>query len=150
MIYDNLENIQRYRGISKYLDLAVDFLAANDLRLLPLGRTEIMGEDVFANVMEAQAQEESIGKFEIHRKYMDIQIDIEGTEMIQIGLGEAETLDCFNEQTDFGTVSCSGSASCVMGPGRFIICMGEEPHKPGIVVSEERFLKKCVIKVAVR
>lgn len=149
MIYDNLENIQRYRGISRYLDSAVDFLAGHDLHLLPFGRTEIMGEDVFVNVMEAQAQEESKGKFEIHKKYMDIQIDLEGTEIIQIGLGEAKTLDCFNVQTDFGTVSCTRSASCVMGPGRFIICMGEEPHKPGIMAGEERYLKKCVIKVAV-
>lgn len=149
MIYDNLENIQRYRGISRYLDLAVDFLAANDLDLLPLGRTEIMGEYVFANVMEAQAQEEEKGKFEIHKKYMDIQIDIEGTEIIQIGLGEAETLESFDEKTDFGTVSCARSASCIMGPGRFIICMGEEPHKPGIMENEQRYLKKCVIKVAV-
>ena len=149
MIYDNLENIQRYRGISQYLDRAIDFITMNDLQLLPLGKTVIMGEKVFANVMEAQAQEESKGKFEIHKKYMDIQIDIEGTEMIQIGLGESEILDCYNEKTDFGTVSCARSASCVMGPGRFIVCMGEEPHKPGILQDEKPYLKKCVIKVAV-
>lgn len=42
---------------------------------------------------------------------------------------------------------CQKSADCIMGAGRFIICMKEEPHKPSIVAKEDRNLKKCVIKV---
>lgn len=149
MIYDEIKNISRYRGISSNLDTAIDFLEKTDLKSLPLGKTEILDDKVFANVMEVQAKDEEELSFEIHKKYMDIQIDIEGTEMIQIGLGESEILDCYNEKTDFGTVSCARSASCVMGPGRFIVCMGEEPHKPGILQDEKPYLKKCVIKAAV-
>ena len=36
-----------------------------------------------------------------------------------------------------------------MGKGRFIICMPEEPHKPGIAAVENLYLKKCVFKIAV-
>ena len=54
---------------------------------------------------------------------MDIQIDVEGTEIIQIGLDNGEVQDAYDEETDFGTVSCGKSASCVLGPGRFIVCM---------------------------
>lgn len=149
MIYDKLENIERYRGMSVWLDQAIDFLVATDLAALPLGRTEISGTHVFANVMEAQAGDEATNKFEIHKKYMDIQIDLEGTEIIQTGLAPTGVLDAYSADTDFGTVVCEKDASCIMGPGRFIICMGEEPHKPGIAAGTDRHLKKCVVKVAV-
>ena len=86
MIYDEIKNIERYRGISKNLDTAIDFLEKTDLNSLPLGKTEILGDKVFANVMEAQAKAENELSFEIHKKYMDIQVDIEGTEEILIGL----------------------------------------------------------------
>lgn len=147
MIYDIIANAGRYRGISKNLDTAIDFLKKNDLASLPLGRTEISGDDVFANVMEAQAKPVEELNFEIHKKYMDIQIDIEGTELICIGLGEAIELTPFSG--DFGTVTVENSASCIMGPGRFIVCMAEEPHLPSAAAVSDLHLKKCVIKVAV-
>ncbi len=147
MIYDKIENIGRYRGMSERLDKAIDFLRSTNLEALPLGRTEIDGSHVFANVMEAAAGDEETNKFEIHRRYMDIQIDLEGTEIIQVGLDPARVLDAYQEETDFGTVVCEKDTSCVMGPGRFIICMAREPHKPGIAAGPDRRLKKCVIKV---
>lgn len=149
MIYDKIENAGRYRGLSPWLDKALDFLAHQDLGKLPLGRTEILGQQVFANVMEAQAKDEAEGAYEIHKRYMDIQIDLEGVEKIMIGLDSQGPLAPYDEMTDFGTVRCEKAAECVMGPGRFIVCMGEEPHMPGIAAEEERRLKKCVIKVAV-
>lgn len=147
MIYDRLENMGRYRGMSEWLDKAIDFVEHTDLASLPLGRTEICGDRVFANVMEAEAHTAEENKFEVHKKYMDIQIDLEGTEIIQTGLNPSGWLDAFDEQTDFGTVVCEKDASCVMGPGKFIVCMKEEPHKPGIAALEDRRLKKCVLKV---
>lgn len=53
----------------------------------------------FANVMEAEASEESEVKFEIHKKYNDIEIDIEGTEIIQIGMNIEKIIDVYNEET---------------------------------------------------
>ena len=106
MIYDNLKNAGRYRGMSEWLDIAIDFLEKTDLTNLPLGRTEIFVDKVFANVMEAQSLDETAVKFEIHKRYMDIQIDVEGTEIIQIGLDNGEVQDAYDEETDFGTVSC--------------------------------------------
>ena len=80
---------------------------------------------------------------------MDIQIYLEGVEFIQIGdAADAEPI-AYDVCTDFGTVHCSCLSSCHMGPGNFIVCMGEEPHKPGIASSGSRLLKKCVFKVHV-
>lgn len=149
MIYDVIKNIGNYRGQSLWLDKAIDFLETIDLELLTIGRTEIAGDKVFLNVMEAKAKEEDEVKFEMHKKYMDIQIDIEGTENIAIGIEIEDVIEKYREDIDFGIVECSESVMCKLGKGRFIICMQEEPHKPGIIAGDNPYLKKCVLKVAV-
>lgn len=85
MIYDTLDRIGEYRGMGEWLDRAIDFLENTDMERLPSGRTEIAGTDCFINVMETVTKEETQADFEVHRKYMDIQIDLEGMEEIQIG-----------------------------------------------------------------
>lgn len=147
MIYDKITNIGRYKGISHWLDIAVSFIEKNDLAGLPDGRTAISGDDVFANVMEAEAGG-GAGSYEIHKRYMDIQIDIEGTEIIRIGSPLKGAAGEFNAETDFGTIECEEASSCIMGEGRFIICMAGEPHMPGVAALPDRHLKKCVIKVS--
>lgn len=149
MIYDKIENIGTYKGISKWFDIAADFLLQTDLESLPPGRTFICGEHVFANVMEADTVDEAAVSFEIHKKYWDIQIDMEGTEEVLIGLEKEYVVEEFRTDIDFGTFACKEHIRCVMGPGRFIICMQEEPHKPTLTHGECHRVKKCVIKVEV-
>lgn len=149
MIYAAIKDVEKYKAISKWFSYAADFLEKTDLHSLPYGRTDICGEHLFINVMEADTKEADETSFEIHKKYWDVQIDIEGTEVIQVATGAAITKEPFREDIDFGTVSCEDFISCVMGPDRFIICMQEEPHKPTLTYGDCKHVKKCVIKVEV-
>lgn len=149
MIYDKLSNLCLYKGMHPNLDTAIDFLASHSLNLLPLGRTEVDKEKVFINVMEAQAAPAAEKAYEIHKKYMDIQIDLEGIENIQIGDRASMEVQNFDPSSDFGTVNCSLLSVCTLGPGNFIVCMPQEPHMPGIVTGKDCFLKKCVVKVQI-
>ena len=83
MICDALEHLNRYRGLHRNLDTAIDYLTAyhvaRDLYDLPLGRTEVDGENVFINVMEADLSPDST-RLEYHKKYADLQIDLTGGE----------------------------------------------------------------------
>ncbi len=146
MIFDKIANIGRYKGINKNLDTAIDYIRNNDLSSLPMGRTELDGE-VYINVMEANAAPLETKCYEIHKKYMDIQIDLSGTEIIYTGDSGDMVIDSFDEATDFGTASCHTLASCQIGPDNFIICMANEPHMPGVAASDDTFLKKAVFKV---
>lgn len=150
MIYDVIKNVGKYRGQSIWLDKAISFLETTDLKSLPIGRTEIDGDKVFVNVMEAKARKEDELQFEIHKKYMDIQIDIEGSENIKIGFDVNNVFQAYKEEIDFGAVDCTESITCSLGNERFIICMSDEPHKPGIATGDDTYLKKCVVKVAVK
>lgn len=147
MIYDKLSNLKTYLGMHQNLDTAISYLSSHDLNALPMGKTQIDGTNVFLNVMEASAASAEEKKFEIHKNYMDIQIDLAGCERIEIGDSSSMEIEDFNSDTDFGTVNCATLVSCTMGVGNFIICMAEEPHKPGIAAKEQVALKKCVVKV---
>lgn len=86
MIYDLLANIGNYRGMNRNLDKAIDYLMTVDINTLPLGKTEIDGDRVFLQVMEARTHELTDESYEVHRDYMDIQIDIDGCEVIETAL----------------------------------------------------------------
>lgn len=147
MIYDELKNIGAYKGISPWFDVAASFLMETDLKALPLGRTEILDSHVYINVMEADTKEAAETDFEIHKKYWDIQINIEGTEALQIGLGPEKVLEEFQEDIDFGRVSCQEYIECRLEHGRFVVCMDGEPHKPTLTLDGCHHVKKCVVKV---
>ena len=70
MICDALEHLDRYCGLHRNLDTAIDYLTAyhvaHDLSDLPLGRTEVDGENVFINVMEADLSPDST-RLEYHK-----------------------------------------------------------------------------------
>ena len=53
MICDTLQHLGRYRGLHPNLDTAIDYLLTHDLTALPLGRTEVDGDKVFINLMDA-------------------------------------------------------------------------------------------------
>lgn len=147
MIFDKLTSLEVYKGINPNLDTAIDFLMSHDLESLPLGRTEIDGDNVFLNKMEATASPAHTKQFEVHRKYMDVQIDLSGVERIDTGERiPLESFD-FDEEKDLGFTDCGTFASCILGPGNFTVCMPEELHKPGIIVTEDAALVKCVLKV---
>ena len=82
MICDALENLNRYRGLHKNLETAIDYLTAyrvtHDLSDLPLGRTEVDGENVFINVMDVDLKRPADAKLEIHDRYLDIQVLVRG------------------------------------------------------------------------
>ena len=147
MIYDTIENARLYKGMNPHLDTAIDFMLSHDLAALPLGRTEIDGSNVFLNKMEAETLPADQKLFEMHRVYMDIQIDVQGSEAIETGESRGFSCPDFSVEKDVGFGDCKTVASCVLTPGSFTVCMAGEPHKPGILVGENSHLVKCVLKV---
>lgn len=147
MIYDKLANIGLYKGMNKNLDTAIDFILQNDLNALPLGKNVVDGDNVFVNVMEASAGPLEERNFEVHHNYMDIQIDLAGCERIDTGDMAAAKCGAYSDESDFCVADAPTLAICTIGAGNFIICMPNEPHKPGIATSEDVVLKKAVVKV---
>lgn len=147
MIYDKLSNAKRYLGFSPNLDTALRYIAEHDLNELPLGKTSILDEQVYVIVSMLQPQPAEEIRYEIHDRYIDIQLDIFGTERIDIGDGSHMDILEENPKNDITFVKCDTLVECTMGPGNFLIIMPEEAHKPGIASSKNSTIKKCVVKV---
>ena len=47
MIFDSIENLEKYKGFHSGLDKAFDFMKNNDLAALEQGMHEIEGRDIF-------------------------------------------------------------------------------------------------------
>ena len=46
MLYDRLDNLEQYTGLFENLDTCIEWIMENGLDDLPMGRTEIQGEDM--------------------------------------------------------------------------------------------------------
>ena len=147
MIYDKLTNLGLYKGMNPNLDTAIDFITSHDLNELPLGKTVVDGDNVYINVMDAKAFPVEEREYEVHKNYMDIQMDLVGVERIDTGDYTTMKMGDYNEEKDVAKATAEDLAECLIGPGNFIICMAGEPHKPNIAVSEDTVLKKAVCKV---
>ena len=80
MICDTLQHLVRYRGLHPNLDTAIDYLLTHDLAALPLGRTEVDGDKVFINLMDATLHPDAGYHPEYHKLYADLQVDLTGSE----------------------------------------------------------------------
>ncbi len=149
MIYDKLTNLDLYRGLYPNLDLCIDYIQKGDYKNLEVGKHEIIGKEVFVSVIELEGKDPVTTPFEIHKKYLDIHVDITGTELIETGDMAHGTEESFDEGRDFGIVACDNKVSCHMSPEDFYICMLDEPHKPACADGEPVHIKKCIFKVLV-
>lgn len=147
MLYDTLDNLKRYMGLSPNLDKAIAFLQSHNLSALPMGRTEVDGDHVFVNVMEATASPGEGRSFETHARYMDLQIDLEGAELCEVPLGEVREAVPYDPERDIAMWDGDATGTVALGAGRFALFFVGEPHKPGILTGRDAHLKKAVFKI---
>ena len=149
MICDTLQHLGRYRGFHKNLDTAIDYLTAyttaHQLAELPLGRTEVDGENVFINVMDAELHDDADSHPEYHHLYADLQIDLIGGEGWGYTTLPGEEAGEFTG--DIGFRTSPDAVSGTLGEGRFVLFFPGELHKPGVARPGCAHVRKAVIKI---
>lgn len=155
MIVDQIENISRYRGWNKALDVLIEWLSENDWRALPLGRTDIDGDRVFANVQEVTTRQEAAAHYEWHRRYLDVQVDVTGREAFKVTSGRTTAAEPYDAEHDiaFCDADPADGGAPVAGDldhDRFVIYLAGEPHMPNLVFPADgpQAIKKICFKVA--
>ena len=130
------------------LEKAFAFLRRPDLASLPVGRYEIDGEDVFALVQECPLKPVSQMKVEAHRKYIDIQAPLSGTETFGVGrLTDAIFALSFDVEKDVGFYDQKLDVVEVK-LGSFVMFVPPfAAHGPCCTMDERRTVRKVVVKV---
>ncbi|MEA4889350.1 MAG: YhcH/YjgK/YiaL family protein [Clostridiaceae bacterium] len=147
MIIDHIRNAAQYSGISQGLKDGLDYLAQTDFSKLAAGRYELAGDRLYAMVQEYDSKMPAEGKWEAHRRYIDIQYLVSGREII--GYADIETLE---PAKDYDTVKdCQilrGQGSdLVLEPGMFMILLPQDAHMPGLAADRPAAVRKVVVKV---
>ena len=151
MLVTNLTHANGNDYLSQRFSKAYAFLAQDGLDALPLGRNEIDGDDVFANVQEYDTVAASEKQLEAHRGYYDVQFVVSGQELLQYaqldGLPECQP---FDEGNDFGLYSRPPEqcTNVVLRAGDLAVLAPEDAHKPGCTLGfEPCHVRKIVVKV---
>lgn len=148
MISDALNSLPS-AGLHPVLQQALTLaIAANPQEKTP-GRYALQGENIFMNVMHFTTQSPEQKKAELHQQYIDIQMLLSGEERILFGMSDsARQCEEMHIEDDYQLCSqIADEQAMVLKPGKFVIFMPGEPHKPGCVVQAPMDIKKVVIKV---
>lgn len=150
MICENIRNAKNYTSINGKFEKAFEFLRNNNLKELEVGTYEIQGQDVFASVQEYTTKDEKEKKWEAHEKYIDIQLIIEGHEIMGYApVNCLEVNEDFRPEKDLIFYKETEQGSNIkFSEGDFAIFFPEDGHKPGCALGEPSKVKKVVVKVA--
>ena len=147
MITDLLENAGLYTGLGPRIAAGFDFLSRTDLGALTVGRHEIDGAALFALVSDYVPKIESDGRWEAHRKYIDLQYVARGAERIGVAPIGRLAAGEYNEQKDITWLTGAGDFVTVAA-GQFMLLWPGDAHMPGIETGFVGPVRKVVVKIA--
>jgi len=149
MITDNLKNAKLYYGLGERMEKALKYLQENDFSKFEPGKYVVDGINVFALVQKYESKPMEIGKWEAHRKYIDIQYLVDGTERIGYAyIEDMKPIQNYNEGKDIAFTEGNGSFLEMKG-GMFAIFAPDDIHMPGIEIDKPQAIRKVVVKVLV-
>lgn len=149
MIYGNLDEIKQYKGISKNLDSAINFIIEKKYLNANFGKNEIDGDKIYFNYPEeALTRDKKNLELEYHKKYIDIHIVVEGEESI----GYTSIDKCcetfpYDKEKDFTLMSGELQNEFYLNKNKFLILFPFEPHLALLKVGIEKRIKKVIFKV---
>lgn len=149
MIYGKQQNAEQYYGISKNLDLALDYIKRQDYSALTLGKNVLAEDDVYINCFSYDTMESNQTFFEAHTDYLDLHVVLEGEEQIEVA--HRENLEEFERDpsADYTGYKGEAEAVCLMRPGDFLVAFPEDAHKVKVKTHKICRVKKAVFKVKV-
>lgn len=126
---------------------AFTFMSSSDLVSLENKRYDIDGDNVYALVSEYVTKDEA--QFEAHRKYVDIQYVVSGSE--QMGMAPLASLKestvPYDDSRDIEFMTVTDSTYHIATPENFLLFFPSAIHKPGMKIDRNIPVKKVVIKV---
>ena len=149
MIIDTVNNIQRYATMHPLFPLVFEYIKTSDLLALSNGKHDILNDDAFVLIQRGMGQTKAEAKLECHRKYIDIQLVLSGTdEMGWKPLADCQqAIDSFNTANDVQFFNDKPLSWLITPPNKFCIFFPEDAHS-GMV--SEQHLHKAVFKIAVK
>ncbi len=150
MVLDHAINLHLYRDLYPGISMAIDYIQTHNLSELPVGRHDIIGDEVFVLIQEYSPKEIKACKLETHRQYIDIQLVVTGSESIgykynhNLKIAEGYSIE---KDVTFYDENCDLMS---LSEKMFAIFFPHDAHMPGVDINASETVKKAVIKVKVK
>ncbi len=146
MVIDKIENLEKYASLNPLFAQAIEFLKSTDLNAHEIGKVKLQGDDLVVNFAQARPKTKEEAKLETHNRFIDIQIPLDGVEVMgytpRADLPEAE----YNAEKDITFYPGLAESYLTIKPGMFAIFFPEDGHAPGVTPDG---VKKVIVKVLV-
>ena len=144
MIYDTLNNLPNYLGVSDNLDTVIEYIMARDITTLPAGRTRIDGDKAVVTVSTVTPQTSDKALFQRHDNHITLETDLDGSELFEVSLAELTPTKPTDEAADTTVGTAGTSIAGMLCEGRFALYLAGEPYKSGLKAQGCGKLKKAV------
>lgn len=150
MIFDTLSNIEKYKGINKNLDQAIDFICKTDFEKSTQGKTDVCDAFYYTKAT-VQTGDIADAPFEAHKKYIDIFIPLSGRELVKTAAVDSLIVTyAYQEEDDYCLLEGPAQANVINTPDTFTILFPQDAHNSaGSVDGKVTDLEKIVVKVRV-
>lgn len=146
MIFDTLNNLPNYLGMSSNLDAAIEYIMARDITTLAEGRTRISGDDVAVEVRTMTPQPGEKVDFACRENTLTLVTDLVGSEMFEVSQGDFSVKKpADGDAPAYG--SAPTSAAGMLSEGRFALFLAGEPYKVGIKAQGCGKIKQAVFLI---
>lgn len=149
MITDILPNAYLYEGLNEKFKKAFRYLQETDFAAVETGRYEIDGGDIFAIVNEYETKDKHDCETEAHKKHIDVQYMVRGTEMFgYVPLTNQKPVIDYDETNDVAIYK-EDVSYIKLEAGMFIIFFPSDLHQPEVREFEPVTVKKVVVKIKI-
>ena len=151
MIYDNLSNIDIYKGLSEDIYQGLIFLK-QATPVIECGTYQLSSQ-VKAIVSEYETKRVNEYGLEAHKRFIDIQCLLSGEEKVSCSpIERLKETKPYSDEIDaafYVEGVKAQSSNLILLPSYFAIFFPQDGHMPQLCLDEPQMVKKVVIKVEI-
>ena len=147
MIYDNLSNIDLYKGLSTDIYTGLLFLKQANADIE--NGTYLLNSRVKVVVSEYETKKVNENGYEAHKRFIDIQCVLRGEEKVCcLPIEKLKETQPYNEEIDAAFYEANTQTQeMIIGNGFFAIYFPQDGHMPQLCFEKTELVKKVVVKV---
>ena len=148
MIIDSMRSFQKYAGLNPEVWSKISsFLNSISGTVPEASSNQLDGERLIANIVHTKTQAPELGKYELHRRYIDIHLPLRGTETIicRCDSCDLKQIGSFDEANDYVLFEAAPGLPVCLEPGYFLMLYPGEAHH--VLTGDGSPIIKVIIKI---